>query len=251
MLGHLLDGELAVGRGVADVVGARTGDRRELLAQPGDDRGRLVDRQRRLREVGDPLRVLDLERVDVVLGLDQHDRAGDLAHRPLDLLVAGMADEHDRVAVGRELDGLAVDLGDERARRVDRAQPARPGLGMDRRRHAVGGEDRDRALGDLVAELVDEDRPALGQLLDHVLVVDDLLAHVDGRAVELERALDGLDGAIDAGAVAARRGEQDLLGGGSHYRISVRTSCRTDSPVMSSERSLTAARSSQRLCQHS
>ena len=78
----------------------------------------------------------------------------------------------------------------------------------------MGGEDRDRALGDRVVELLDEDRAALAQLRDDVLVVDDLLAHVDGRAVQLERALDGLHGAVDAGAVAARRGEQQLLGSG-------------------------------------
>ena len=36
--GHLLDGRLAVGRGVADVVGAGTDDLREALAQARDDR---------------------------------------------------------------------------------------------------------------------------------------------------------------------------------------------------------------------
>src|SRR3954452_19575982 len=35
---HLLDGRLAIGRRVADVVGARTGDGGELLAQAVDDR---------------------------------------------------------------------------------------------------------------------------------------------------------------------------------------------------------------------
>ena len=121
---------------------------------------RLVDRQRRLGDIGDPLRVVDLERVDVVLGLDEHDGVGRLAHRPLDLLVAGVADEHDRVAVGGELDRLAVDLGHQRAGRVDRLQAARLGVGVDGRRHAVGGEDGHGALGDRVVELVDEDRPA-------------------------------------------------------------------------------------------
>ena len=93
-------------------------------------------------------------------------------------------------------------------------QVALLGVGVDGRRDAVGGEDGGGALGDRVVELLDEDRAALAQLRDHVLVVDDLLAHVDRRAVELERALDGLHGAVDAGAVAARRGEQQLLGGG-------------------------------------
>ena len=143
---------------------------------------------------------------------------GGLAHRALDLLVAGVADQHDRVALGGELDRLAVDLGDQRARRVDRPQRAPLGVGVDGRRDAVGGEDGDRALGDRVVELLDEDRPALAQLRDDVLVVDDLLAHVDRRAVQLERALDGLHGAVDAGAVAARRGEQELLDGHGFQR---------------------------------
>ncbi|GAA2843699.1 hypothetical protein GCM10010471_28320 [Leucobacter komagatae] len=36
----------------------------------------------------------------------------------------------------------------------------------------------------------------------------DLLANVDGRAEAIERLLDGNDRAVDAGAVAARGGEQ-------------------------------------------
>ena len=62
----------------------------------------------------------------------------------------------------------------------------------------MGREDGDRALGDLILELVDEDRAALAQRLHDVLVVDDLLPHVDRRAVQLERAFDGLDSAVDA-----------------------------------------------------
>ena len=45
-----------------------------------------------------------------------------------------------------------------------------------------------------------------------MLVVDDLLADVHRGAVQLERALDRLYGAIDAGAVAARGGEQQRVG---------------------------------------
>ena len=85
------------------------------------------------------------------------------------------------------------------------------GVLVDARRDAVGGEDDHLALGHL-GLLVDEDRAALLELLDHVLVVDDLLAHVDRRAVQVERVLDRLHGAIDARAVAARRREQDPAG---------------------------------------
>ena len=86
---------------------------------------------------------------------------------------------------------------------------------MDAGRHAVGREHGGRALGDLGLGL-DEDRAPLAQLLDDVLVVHDLLAHVDGRAVQLERVLHRLHGAVDAGAVSARRREQQLLGRGGH-----------------------------------
>ena len=216
-----------------------------------DDRARLVDRERRLREVGDPRRVVDLERVDVLLGLDQHDRSGRLAHRALDLLVAGVADEHDRVALGGELDRLAVDLGDERAGRVDRPQAARSASACTAGETPWAEKTVIAPSGIASLELVDEDRAALRELLDDVLVVDDLLAHVDRRAVQLERALDGLHRAVDAGAVAARRGEQELLGGGRHYRPECTKELqRAVSPVRSSERSLTAERSSQRSCQH-
>ena len=83
---------------------------------------------------------------------------------------------------------------------------------VDRRRDAVGGEDHRPALGHLV-ELLDEDRAARLEVGHHVLVVHDLLADVDRGAVEVERLLDRDHGAVDAGAVAAGRREQDVLGG--------------------------------------
>ena len=163
------------------------------------------------------LRVRDLERLDLLGGLHQDDALRRLAHRPFDLLVALVADHHDRVAVGGEAAGRDVDLGHQRAGGVDRAQPASGGVLVHRRGDSVGGEDDHLALRHL-GLLLDEDRAALGQLLDHVLVVDDLLAHVDRRAVEVEGALDRLHGAVDAGAVAAGSGQQNPLGRGGRVR---------------------------------
>ncbi len=180
-----------------------------------DDRARFVDAQGRLRDVGEALRVGDLECIDVLLALHEHDVVGRLAHRALDLLVALVADHHDRVVLGGELLRLDVDLGDQRTGRVDHVELARGGVLVHARRDAMGREDGRRALGHLALGL-DEDRPALTQLRDDVLVVHDLLAHVHGRAVELQRALDGLHSAIDTCAVAAWRGEQQLLRGVSH-----------------------------------
>src|SRR3712207_7533331 len=71
----------SVGGGVADVVGARPDDPREALAQAGDDRGGLVDRQRGLRDVGHALRVLDLEGVHVGLALRSEEHTSELQSR--------------------------------------------------------------------------------------------------------------------------------------------------------------------------
>ena len=119
---QLLDGDLAVGGRVTDVVRLRAGDLGELRPQASDDLQRLVDRQRRLGDVGDLVGVRDLEVVHVLGGLHQHDAGRRLAGRPLHLLVARVADQHDRVALLGELARLDVDLGDQRTGGVDRAQ---------------------------------------------------------------------------------------------------------------------------------
>ena len=73
----------------------------------------------------------------------------------------------------------------------------------------MGGEDDGRSVGYLV-ELIDEDRPPLFQPLDHIAVVDDLMADIDRRSIARQRLLDDLDRAIDAGAESAGRGQQDM-----------------------------------------
>ena len=124
--------------------------------------------------------------------------------------MVGVADEQDRVAVGRVPPHGGVHLGDERADGVDRPQPP-PGRALVHgRRHPVRREDEQRARGRLVLAL-DEDRAAPLELTDDMDVVDDLTADVDRRAVQLERALDGLDGPLDPRAVPAGRGEKQPL----------------------------------------
>src|SRR5215218_1857430 len=204
---ELLDRDLPVRRRVTDVVDLGADDVREALAKARDDPGRLVDGERRLGDEGDVVGVLDLELVDVVDRLDERDRVGGLAGRPLDLLMAGVADEHDRVTLLGELARRHMHLRHQWAGGVDRAQVPRRCVLVHGRGDSVGAEHDELALRDL-ALLLDEDRAALCELLDHMLVVDDLLPHVNGRPVKLERLLDRLHGAIDARAVAARRREQ-------------------------------------------
>ncbi len=136
--------------------------------------------------------------------------------------MALMADQQDVVVVLGEPPHLVVHLGHQRTGGVDGAQLRARGLLVHLGRDAVGGEHDERALGNLRV-LLDEDRPARLEGADDVQVVDDLLAHVDRRAVVLEGVLDRLDGAVDACAVAARLGEQHAATscriGGSHPRL--------------------------------
>src|SRR4029079_19144299 len=71
-----------------------------------------------------------------------------------------------------------------------------------------------------LVEAVDELHAASGEVVDHVAVVDDLVEDVYGGAVDLERALDDLDCAVDAGAEAAGVGEADV-----HQGLALSNAC--------------------------
>ena len=103
---------------------------------------------------------------------------------------------------------LGVHLVHERAGRVDDLAGRALRVLLHRRRDAVRREDADLALGNLVLVL-DEDGAEPLEPAHDVLVVDDLVADVDRRAVLLEQPLDDLDRAVDAGAERARRREED------------------------------------------
>ena len=78
------------------------------------------------------------------------------------------------------------------------------------RRDAVGREDGRRAVGHLV-ELLHEAHAAGLEVAHDVAVVDDLAADVDGALEAVEGEVHDLDGAHDARAEAAGRGEEDPL----------------------------------------
>ena len=195
--------------------------RRKPLPERGHDLVRLVDGKRRLGDVGDALRIGHGKVRDVLDALDEHRSLRRLADRSLDLLVARVADEDDRVALGRISPCLRVDLRHERTRGVDRLEVPLRRADPHGRRDAVGGEDDQRALRYLLLA-VDEDGAALLEIAHDMRVVDDLLTHVDGRSILLERAFDRLDGSLDACAVAARRRQQYPL----HHGLTVARSRR-------------------------
>jgi hypothetical protein len=119
-----------------------------------------------------------------------------------------MADEHDLTARVIVALRLHMDLGNQRAGGVEIEHLARLRLGRHRLGHAVGGEDH-RPVHRALRQFFDEDGAQGPQALDHVAIVDDLVAHIDRRAELLDRPLDDLDRPVDAGAEPARRGEED------------------------------------------
>ena len=139
--------------------------------------------------------------------------AGNAAHRALDLGVAGMADQDDLAALIGVALALDMHLRDERAGGVDHGQPALAGSPLDLARHPMRAEDRHRPRWHLV-DLIDEHGALCVQPLDHMAVMDDLVAHIDGRPVFLQGALDNLDRSFDPRAEAAGLGQHD-----SHHPV--------------------------------
>ena len=186
-------------------------DVRETLLQQRDDLGGVVDRQRRLGHKSEVVRVLRRERLGVFRGLDQRHRAGrQLAERADHLGVVGMPDQEDFAAALEMNRSLAVHLGDQRAGRVQREEIAGAGVGRNRFGNPMGRE-HDRGVGIVgnFGEFLDEDR-ALGlQTVDHVAVMHDLVADIDGGAIDGERPFDGIDGPHDPGAEATGRTKHD------------------------------------------
>ena len=137
-----LDGGLPVGRGVADVLLARPDDGREPRLEDGDDRRRIVHRQRRLRGVGEPAGSRGSNAARVRDGLDQRGGAGrQLAQRADHLGMPGVADQHDLQALGMVRPRLGVHLGDQRAGRIEVVQAARLGSRRHGLRHAMCRKD--------------------------------------------------------------------------------------------------------------
>ena len=116
---HVAHGYLAVFRGIADVLRVGAGDVREFELERVDDVARFVKAESGLRQIGDAIWIGDLKRLNFG---DIRNDLGDFrcfAESAFDFVVVAMADEHQRIALLGKLDGLDVNLGDQRAGGVD------------------------------------------------------------------------------------------------------------------------------------
>ena len=182
----------------------------ETAPQHREDPLGLAHRQGGLGRVGEIVAIGHLERLGLGDGLDQDHRAlGQLAHGSDHFRVAAMSDQKNGPAVLVVPLDPPMDLADQGAGGIRIGQMAAFRLSRHPLRHAVRREHHERLIRHLV-ELLDEHRALGPQLVHHMTIVHDLVAHVDRRPVLGERLLDDLDGALDPRAEPARTGQQDV-----------------------------------------
>ena len=140
-------------------------------------------------------------------------RRADLAHGPFNFRVTGVADENQRAALARRnaCPGRALWKPADRSRRAPgssrRSASRTIACGTPWALKTVTAP-----CGHLV-QFLDKSRAFSLQRLDHVAVVHDLVAHIDGPAIFLERVLDDVDRPHHAGAKPTRLGKND-----AHHR---------------------------------
>src|ERR1700731_5053102 len=159
----------------------------------------------------------------------------------------GMSDQDDLTpALVMDL-CLAVDLGDQGARGIERKETALLRFCRDRFGHPVRGkDDRGASIRNFV-QFLNEYGPFALETLHDISVMHDLVPDIDGCAVACERLLDRVDGAHHARAKAPRGAQKHLERRAGAGRIGVRnwhakprsTSIKRDgacAPPLSSER---------------
>ena len=120
-----------------------------------------------------------------------------------------MADQHDLQPNCLVRPRLGMHLGDQRASGIEDEQVAILGSSRHRLRHPMCRKDHGcTGFWDLV-QLLHKYGAFRLERFDHVAIVHDLVADVDRGAEPLESQFHDLYGPIDAGAEAARRGQED------------------------------------------
>jgi hypothetical protein len=147
-----------------------------------DNAACVVHGQRGLRDVCNRLVHRQRERGDFGFALYQYHGAGNLADRAFHFRMPRVSNQYQRAALCDILPALHVNLGDERAGCIENIQAARLRVRFHRLRDAVCAENGDGAVRHFI-EFLDETRTLATQIVDNMPIVDDLMAHVDGRAM--------------------------------------------------------------------
>ncbi len=122
--------------------------------------------------------------------------------------MARVADQDQRASRCHILTALHMNLGNERAGGVQHVEVAFLRGHLDALCHAVRAENGHGAVRHLI-EFLDETCALVAQIFNHMPVVDDFVAHVDGCAMFLQGAVDNFDRANDPRTKAAGLGKDD------------------------------------------
>ncbi len=151
--------------------------------------------------------------LDVLDRLNQVDRTAErgveLPDGAFHFRMSGVADQEHFARFPGIARDFHMHLGDQGTGGVENIQQAALGFLLYHARHAMGAENDGGAIGHLV-QFIDEHRADGAQPVHHVLVMNDLMPHVDGCAEQHHRPLNDVDGAVHAGAESARIGQEDL-----------------------------------------
>ena len=133
---------------------------------------------------------------------------GSPTHRADGLVVTFFADQNHREVFRREAPRFVMDLFHQGAGRIDDFHLELLGVIETFRADAVRAEQEVSARGH-VDEVFDEDGALGAQVVHHMRIMHDVVQHVDGRAVAVERLLDALDRALNTRAKTPRLGQDN------------------------------------------
>src|SRR5207237_7399563 len=135
---------------------------------------------------------------------------GSLSQRTDNFVVITMSHKNQRVTLLGELDRFDVNLRDQRTSGVDNLELSRFAGLPDFRGHPVCAVDNPRSLRH-VLDAVDKNCTLSRQIVDHIAVVNDLLADITRGTEGLERDANDIDRPHYAGAKSSRLQQEDCL----------------------------------------
>ncbi len=117
-----------------------------------------------------------------------------------------MADQDHFLTLSGILDHFQMDLGDQWTGRIEHLQSTSMCRTLHRMRDSMGTEDDGRVVRHFI-QLFDKDRALVTQLVDHELVMDHFVAHVDGRTMNFDGTFNNFNGSVNTCTKATRIGE--------------------------------------------
>ena len=183
--------------GVTDVILGRSLNFRETSAQHFDDVGSIIKRESRLGQVGDSGGWREFQIFRFLNSPNDDDPVRSFTKSSFDFNVFPMPDQkNDEFFLGITF-GLKMDLGHKRACGVKHFKIPFHCLFPYLRGNSVGGKDRMGTFRDLI-QFVHKDHPLFPQSTDHMAVVDDFMADINGRSELFQSLFHNGNGPVDS-----------------------------------------------------